>query len=85
MKLSLGRIVIVRVAGANFNGTDVAPAIVNRVWSDRDTSEGPVAVNLIVLPDCAPPANYTSVHIYDDEESALALCAGTVGWIPARA
>ncbi|CAM5384764.1 hypothetical protein [Rhodanobacter lindaniclasticus] len=67
MKPSIGRMVIVKGAGAVSNGVDRAPAIITRVWSDGDTKDGPVLINLHVLPDLADARLLGSVRLYDSE------------------
>lgn len=58
---------IVKGAGAVSNGVDRAPAIITRVWSDGDTKDGPVLINLHVLPDLADARLLGSVRLYDSE------------------
>jgi len=58
MKPSVGRIVHVLVHPVENNGTDVAPAIITRVWSDT-------MVNVKVLLDAEANAWQTSVNLYD--------------------
>jgi len=67
VKPSIGRIVIVKGGGAVSNGADLAPAIITRIWSDGDTKDGQVLVNLHVLPDLAGAKLLGSVHLYDSE------------------
>lgn len=52
----LGAVVLYKTADATelSNGTDVHPAIVNRVWNDE-------CVSLTVFPDCGAPFTATSV------------------------
>lgn len=51
MKPSLGR-TIITLGVVNSNGTDECPAIITRVWSDKDPANGaPVCVNATVFPD----------------------------------
>jgi hypothetical protein len=66
MTPSPGRIVLVRGIQANSNGSDVAPAIITRAWSND-------LVNVLVFPDCAAPVPATSVALVDDEAAARAL------------
>lgn len=68
-KPSIGRIVHVVGVQATSNGTDVAPAVITRVWSDE-------MVNCTVFPDCAAPVPATSVRIVEDETAARALSDG---------
>lgn len=66
-KPSVGRIVIVPVDAINLpsNGSDVAPAIITRVWSDT-------MVNLQVFLDAGSVVAKTSARLYDDAEAAAA-------------
>lgn len=71
MKVSIGRVVIVR--GITSNGCpEEHPALVNRAWADHDTKDGPVMANLTVFPDMAPPLSLGSVYVYDTKEQAEA-------------
>lgn len=70
MKVTAGRTVICR--GIESNGALEHPAIVTRAWSDRDLAEGPIAVNLTVLPDAAMPVLRGSVLMFDTREAGLA-------------
>lgn len=62
-KASQGRMVLLIGGVARSNGTDTAPAIVTRAWSDT-------MVNLIVYPDCAQPAVAPSITLFEDEQAA---------------
>jgi hypothetical protein len=73
MKASIGRTVIVQ--GLNSNGATEQAALVTRVWSNKDTADEPVMVNLTVFPDCATPRSQGSVMLYDTK--ALAVAAQT--------
>lgn len=68
MKPTIGRDVIV----ANFysNGQSIQAAKITRVWADHDPAEGPVGVNLLVFPDCAPPCTCSSIKLFDSEQAA---------------
>jgi hypothetical protein len=77
MKASLGRIVLVCGESVKYNGADVAPAIVTRVWSDD-------MVNLTVFPDAETGLRATSVHIYADEQSARASGNHVAAYWPPR-
>lgn len=66
MKLSLGRIVLVK--GIESNGQSVQPAMINRVWGTGDTSETPQGANVTVFPDCAAPLFRGSVMVHETEE-----------------
>lgn len=80
MKPAIGRIVIVR----NFhsNGSGDQPAVINRTWGDGDTAEGPICVNVCVLPDCGTPTCLTSVPLYDSREAADRYLISMVGHAP---
>lgn len=68
-----GRTVTFR--GIESNGSDEHPAMITRAWSTRDTSEGPVAVNLTVFPDMGRPECFSSVLLFHKREDAMAYCA----------
>lgn len=69
MKATLGRAVIVH--GIDSNGALQHPATITRAWSEADTEEKPVCVNLTVFPDCAAPRTQGSVMLYNTKEAAL--------------
>lgn len=69
MKPSLGRTVIVK--GLQSNGSDEHPAVITRVWSDKDTADAPVLVNLTVFPDCGDPKVRGSVKLFDSREAVV--------------
>jgi hypothetical protein len=74
-KPSLGRIVHVRVDPTQNNGSDIAPAVITRVWNDN-------MVNLRVLFDAfTTPFWMTSVRLVDDEPAADVT---HVAWWPPR-
>lgn len=84
MKPSIGRIVIANVQ-LDFNGTDVQPAIITRVWNGVDTADGaPACVNLKVLPDVSEPFDMTSVMLFDNEAAARASGQKLAAWWPER-
>lgn len=58
-KPSIGRVVLVhRLDGEPMgNGQKHAPALVQTAWSDSDA----LMVNAVAFPDCAAPANLTSI------------------------
>lgn len=59
---SLGRIILVNVQPVTNNGSDTAPAVITRVWSDT-------MVNVRVLLDTSTnPPNLTSVTLYPTRE-----------------
>jgi hypothetical protein len=60
---AIGRIVHLIGPYANSNGSDVAPAIITRVWSDT-------MINVTAFPDCAAPQTVTSVKLVEDEATA---------------
>lgn len=61
-KARVGQTVLYK--GASFNGTDINPAMVTRVWGK--------AVNLTVLPDCHEPFVASSIMYVADEAAARA-------------
>lgn len=63
MTPALGRIVHVFVDPARNNGSDVAPAVITRVWNEH-------GVNLKVLLDSPDNIWLTSVALCDDREDA---------------
>lgn len=67
-KPSVGRIVHVLMDPRDNNGSDVAPAIITRVWSDT-------VVNVRVLADSDATPWWTSVSLHDDREAADAAVA----------
>ena len=78
---TLGR--TVTVYGLSSNGALEHPAVITRVWSDRDTAGGPVAVNLTIFPDFADPVYRSSVMLYETDQEARASCHGIQGAIAA--
>lgn len=70
MKPSLGRVIIVRGKIVTSNGSDLAPAVVTRIWSDEDTRNEPVMVNCTAQPDLAGHQHIGSVFVYDTKEEA---------------
>ncbi len=73
MKISIGRVVVVR--GVSSNGSNEHPALVNRAWADHDTIDGPVLANLTVFPDMGAPKCLGSVTVYDALAEAMAAQA----------
>jgi hypothetical protein len=68
MKPYVGAIVVVRTT-SKFNGTDLHPGIVTRVWSDNDPSDAIglySCVNIKVLPDCGQPFDQTSTYFFNE-------------------
>ena len=67
--------------GIHSNGVTVHPAMISRVWSPGQALlAGPVAVNLTVFPDAAPPASRTSVMLFACRKDALASGGGLVAY-----
>lgn len=78
MKATIGRMVVLHNLFSN--GSNDQPAMITRVWSDRDTRDGPVAVNLTVFLDAvATPQLRSSVMLFDTAEQAREHCAGRMG------
>jgi hypothetical protein len=50
------------------NGTDVAPAVITRVWSDT-------MLNVTAFPDSDAPTRVTSIQLFPDEDAARAWIA----------
>lgn len=67
-KPSVGRIVIAVGFKARSNGTDIAPAVITRVFSQRD--DGAWCVNVKLLLDFGGVENVTSVYLFTDESAA---------------
>lgn len=82
---SIGRIVHVIVDPASNNGSDVAPAIVVRVWGEPYGEDAPTAakdglgerqtVNVRVLLDQRETPWLTSISLFDERPDAAALAA----------
>lgn len=71
-KASKARIVLAVGAAALGNGTDVAPALITRVWSDNEQA-GTSMVNATVFPDnSTTPRVVSSATLHPDEEAARA-------------
>lgn len=78
MTPSLARWVLTRVDPMENNGSDVAPAIITRVWSDS-------LVNIrVMLDSAASPLWKTSVALFDTEEDAAREFTGHYAWWPPR-
>lgn len=74
-KPSLGRIVLTFLTPEENNGSEVAPALITRVWSDD-------MVNVTVFPDAEyGPVRRTSVRLVDSQPSE----SGPACWWPPRA
>lgn len=89
MKPSIGRIVIARGEAALGNSADEAPAMITRVWGQRE--DGAWTVNATVFPDGAISGAATrgvsSVGLYADEvaaKDAASLPGNTVLYWPPR-
>lgn len=68
---SPARTVLAVGAAARSNGTDIAPAVITRVWSQRE--DGVWLVNATLLPDATSLITWvTSVYLYASEEQARA-------------
>ncbi len=78
---TVGRIVTA-VLVSPVNGTDLAPAIITRVWSQRDDASW--TVNITAFPDCAQPLIMSSVKLVNDEQAAREAGGHAAYW-PARA
>lgn len=80
MKATIGRIVIALGGAAISNGTNVAPAIITRVWADnaeehgRDTrsasDDKPVLINVTAFPDLKTEQHLSSIRLFDTKEQA---------------
>lgn len=73
-KPSVGRMVIAVGFKARSNGTDVAPAIITRVWSQRDDDAW--CVNVKLLLDAGGIEDATSAYLFADEPAARASIDG---------
>lgn len=71
MKPSLGRVIITKGV-VNSTGTDEAPAIITRVWSDKEPAEAVVLVNATVFPDLASPRPQGSIQLFETRAEAEA-------------
>jgi hypothetical protein len=67
-KPSLGRIVLVTVDPHSNNGSDVAPAVITRVWSDT-------MLNVRVLRDGTDVAWMTSITLHETRDELDAAAA----------
>lgn len=75
MKPSIGRIVVFN-GSIKSNGSQEHPALVNRVWSDKEPSEAVVLCNLTVFPDMGATTTVGSVQIFDSKDAAHSEIAG---------
>lgn len=71
---SIGRIITVVGQGARSNGTDVAPAVITRVWGERP--DGAWTLNVRVFPDAGIGQNLTSILLWPDEDTARQAIEG---------
>lgn len=69
---SPGRIVTAVGMAARSNGVDTAPALITRIWSQRE-SDGAWMVNATIFRDNASPNYVTSAYLVYDEPGARAL------------
>lgn len=84
---TIGRIVLVHTA-EKYNGVDIHPAIINRLWGDNDPAAARgsfVCVNVTVFPDCASPFPMTSVQMFETQEEARDSGSRCIAWWPVRA
>jgi hypothetical protein len=65
---SICRIVTAVGFRARSNGTDVCPAVITRVWGEKE--DGTWTVNATLFRDNAAPQAVSSVSLWPDEESA---------------
>lgn len=85
MKPSIGRIVLVLVDPAKNGGSDIAPGIITRVWSD--TPNGWCVNYKIFYDHEASPGYASSAHLVGDEQAARAdetAMRGTRAFWPPR-
>lgn len=80
-KPSLGRVVLTRVDPAMNNGSDIAPAIITRVWNDHLGPEHWMVNIRVQLDAFTMPLWATSVKLLDAEPAADAQ---HVAWWPPR-
>lgn len=60
-----GRVVWVMSATNCWNGADIAPALINRVWASD-------MVNVTAFPDCTVPVSFTSIRLLATMDEAIA-------------
>lgn len=74
MKPSLGRVVLVPMDPTTNNGSDVAPAVITRVWTDT-------MINVKILTDSAGDLWRTSLTLHAEKPDEIpGLC--TAWWPP---
>lgn len=76
-KPSVGSFVHVRGTAVERNGTDVAPAVITRVWNDE-------LVNLTAFPDEGSPLRLTSVRLAESADAATPEQCPTLAYWPPR-
>lgn len=69
-KASICRMVVAVGFRAQANGTDMAPAVINRVWSEDEN--GVATVNATLFQDCGSAQCISSAKLYQTEEEARA-------------
>lgn len=79
---SPAKMVMVVGRPAQSNGADAAPAVITRVWNERE--DGSWLVNLHVFPDAQPSYPATSIPLYATEQDAQAQLPATAAYWPAR-
>lgn len=77
MKPSLGRIVLVPMDPTTNNGSDVAPAVITRVWTDT-------MINVKILTDAPADQWRTSLTLLDQAPVEGALPGMHMAWWPPR-
>ncbi|MEU2402811.1 hypothetical protein ABZ609_00495 [Streptomyces rubiginosohelvolus] len=78
---SLGRVVLVLVNPITNNGSDIAPAMVTRVWEQG--KDGSWGVNLKANLDSPTTSKwFTSVRLFDTEDEARAHDGEAAYWPP---
>jgi subtilisin-like proprotein convertase family protein len=80
-KPSLGRIVIARVAPAENNGSDEAPAVITRVWGEAPDGSWTVNVRVLVDTDQSPLSK-TSVKLLDERPKVNGEDMHAAWWPP---
>lgn len=83
-KPSIGRIVVALVPPELNNGSDEAPAVITRVWSEHPA--GGWVVNLRILCDSDNTVWKTSVRLADERPDVVKRNVGAplVAWWPPR-
>lgn len=61
------------VIGPIANGTNEHPALVTRIWEDKNTREGPVKINAVMFPDGGgEPQFQNQIFVCENRKEALA-------------